>query len=115
MGFVGADDLVLGLLNRDQLSELGGSCELSLADSFGLRLEQPQDFVANMGVATEDPLARLRDHSTQQRAECLDLRLSPPQHRLGRRPGLAQRSPDSPQLLLQTAAESDSLGFPENQ
>ena len=52
MDFVVDDDLILGLLELDQLAELGGLAGFALADHLGRRLEQADQLVLGMFFAT---------------------------------------------------------------
>jgi hypothetical protein len=64
---VGADDLVLGFLNRNEFSELGRLDDLTFTNRFRVRFEQAQNFVGNVRVATQYTLSRLVDDPFNQR------------------------------------------------
>src|SRR2546421_120709 len=56
------NDLVLGLLNQDQLSEFVRLICFSLADEFGVRLEHAEQFVRSLGVAAHHAFPCLAQH-----------------------------------------------------
>lgn len=51
MHLIGGDDLMLGFLNRDQLPEFGGLCDLALPNRFGMRFKDAEDFVGHVRVS----------------------------------------------------------------
>src|SRR5260370_17163379 len=76
-------ELIFGLLDLHQLAKLGGLGSLALANRLGVRLEQAQDLVAIMLVATQDAGPRLGHDAAHQRQHLRDLRLGAP-HNLAR-------------------------------
>src|SRR2546426_22398 len=60
------DELVLGLLDLHELAELRELARLALADRFGVRLDEAQDFVGIVNVPRQDPGPRLLNHAPDE-------------------------------------------------
>src|SRR5262249_40277125 len=86
---VRSNDLMFGFLNSYQLAKLIRGRDLAFADRLGMRLEEAQDLLGYVGVPTENPRTRLREHPFNQRPHVPQLVLRAPQLWLnlwGRRP-----------------------------
>jgi hypothetical protein len=53
---------MLGLLDLEQLAKFGRLGNLTLANRFGVRLEQAEDFVGVMSVIVKDARLRLGNY-----------------------------------------------------
>jgi hypothetical protein len=57
------NDLMLGLLDRDQLAEFSRLHVLPFSDRFGMRFKHAEHLVGDVGVTAEDARARLLQHA----------------------------------------------------
>src|SRR5271169_534757 len=67
------DDLILPFLNLDHLAEFGGLARLALTDDFGARLEDADQLLGYMRVATENSRTSLLHHLLHPRRHRVQL------------------------------------------
>src|ERR1035441_8988566 len=73
INFITSDDLILRFLDLHHLAELGGFARLALPDDFGARLEDADQFLGHVCIATEDPRTGLLHHLLDSRRHRVQL------------------------------------------
>src|SRR2546425_4150206 len=79
---VARNDLMFRFLNGDQFAELVGFRDLAFANGLGVRFEDAQHFVGDVGIAAQDARPRLVDDTLHERPHRLQLMLCALQDRL---------------------------------